>query len=313
MKKLNILVCGAGGDIGQSILKCLKEISFINRIYATDITYNTPSKFLYDKLFIVPPCTSVDYIPLLSKLIVENNIDFIIPVSDIEVRFFHDKGVRKISNKEVLLPNPMALEIGLNKYKTAIFLKKNNLPFPKTQMISEPRSLPFPLIAKDNTGSGSKQVFLVETQEDYQYVKHKYRKFILQEYIGDNENEFTCGLFRSKSGIIRTIVFRRTLSEGGYSSFGETIQNDIVDKILRQLAESLSLIGSVNVQMRMGKHGPTTFEINPRFSSTVMFRNMLGFKDVMWCIEDRMDTEISDYENVPEGVKFYKGFSEYID
>ena len=43
----------------------------------------------------------------------------------------------------------MALEIGLNKYKTAIFLKKNNLPFPKTQIISEPRSLPFPLIAKD--------------------------------------------------------------------------------------------------------------------------------------------------------------------
>ena len=65
--------------------------------------------------------------------------------------------------------------------------------------------------------------------------------------------------------------------------------------------------------MRMGKHGPTTFEINPRFSSTVMFRNMLGFKDVMWCIEDQMDTEISDYENVPEGVKFYKGFTEYID
>ena len=53
MKKLNILVCGAGGDIGQSILKCLKEISFINRIYATDITQNTPSKLLYDKLFIL--------------------------------------------------------------------------------------------------------------------------------------------------------------------------------------------------------------------------------------------------------------------
>lgn len=313
MKKINILVCGAGGDIGQSIFKCLRDINFIDQIYATDINNNTPSKFLYDQLILVPLCSSIDYLATLIKLVKEKEIDLIIPVSDVEVRFFHNKKITKISNKRVLLPNQNSLEIGLSKYETACFLEKNNLPFPKTQKIIDERVLPFPLIAKDNTGSGSKQIFSIKDQEDYNYVRQKHKNFIIQEYIGDNDNEFTCGLFRSKSGIIRSIIFKRTLADGGYSSFGETIINLTMDEILKQLAESLSLEGSINVQMRMGTHGPTTFEINPRFSSTVMFRNMLGFKDVLWCLEDHLNLEISSYEKVPQGKNFYKGFTEFID
>ena len=54
------------------------------------------------------------------------------------------------------------------------------------------------------------------------------------------------------------------------------------------------------------------FEINPRFSSTVLFRHLLGFKDVIWAIEAQMNNSIESYSPPSVNTKFYKGFSEYI-
>ena len=55
-----------------------------------------------------------------------------------------------------------------------------------------------------------------------------------------------------------------------------------------QIAESLDLFGSINIQLRLvEKEGPMVFEINPRFSSTVGMRHMIGFSDLIWSIEEQ--------------------------
>ena len=38
--------------------------------------------------------------------------------------------------------------------------------------------------------------------------------FIVQEYLDGNGGEYTCGLFRSKNGVIRTIIIKRKLTGG---------------------------------------------------------------------------------------------------
>jgi hypothetical protein len=43
--------------------------------------------------------------------------------------------------------------------------------------------------------------------------------------------------------------------------------------------------GSLNVQFRQTERGCVPFEINPRFSSTVYFRSLFGFKDVRWSLD----------------------------
>ena len=58
--------------------------------------------------------------------------------------------------------------------------------------------------------------------------------------------------------------------------------------------------------------GPVIFEINPRFSSTVRFRDLLGFKDIQWSIEDMIGIPISDYKATSIGKKIYKGFNEFV-
>ena len=58
---------------------------------------------------------------------------------------------------------------------------------------------------------------------------------------------------------------------------------------------------------------PVVFEINPRFSSTVRFRDLFGFADVKWSIEDKMNYLLSDYTDISVGKKLYKAFNEYIE
>ena len=57
---------------------------------------------------------------------------------------------------------------------------------------------------------------------------------------------------------------------------------------------------------------PKVFEINPRFSSTVLFRYLFGFKDLEWSINDLLGITLDSYNPPEVGSKFYKGFNEYI-
>jgi len=312
MRKINILVAGCGGDIGQSIAKVLKSNNHISRLIGTDLNKDHAAVFLFDECFTLPRCTDSNYLDRLKGLVLANDIDVIIPVSESEIRFFFENNCRNSFSAKVLLVNDEALRVGLDKLETALFLEKNNLNYPITYLYDGSQHLTYPFIAKSRVGSGSKNVFIVEDETDLNYLKEKKQGFIIQEYLPNESEEYTCGLFRSSNGDIRHITFRRTLM-GGFSGYGEVVIHAEIDKLLVSIANHLDLIGSINVQLRFNIKGPCVFEINPRFSSTVRFRDLMGFHDVIWSLEDLLEEEISSYSIVAAGKKFYKGFSEYID
>ena len=68
----------------------------------------------------------------------------------------------------------------------------------------------------------------------------------------------------------------------------------------------------MNIQLRLTDDGPIVFEINPRLSSTLVFRDMLGFKDLEWWIQSKTKQKISSYNKPKAGTLFYRGISEYI-
>ncbi|WP_103069041.1 ATP-grasp domain-containing protein [Aquimarina sediminis] len=311
--KLNVLVTGCGGDIGQSIGKILNENENIDYLMGCDISDKNAGQFIYKNFFLGLPYTHKDYLTKIEQVVEDNNIDLIIPISEPELRFFSkSKILDKIGSARMVCANESSLEIGFDKLKTANFLKENNLPFPDTQLIeSYPGQENFPVIVKSRTGSGSSKVNIVKDSFEFNYLKNKHKDYIVQEYLSSEQGEYTCGLFRSKKGEIRSIILKRELT-GGYSGYGEVVSNIEISELLKKIAEKLHLVGSINVQLRLTSKGPVVFEINPRFSSTVLFRHMFGFKDLLWSIEDKMGQGISPYEEVAEGKQFYKGFNEYI-
>lgn len=310
--KANVLVTGCGGDIGQSVGKILNELSISGQIYGCDISDRNAAQFIYPNFLLGVNCKDERYVNELENLVDKYNIDLIIPISEPELRFFSKMEITKIGKAQLIIASPKALEVGFDKLFTAEFLKNENLPFPITNAAETIEKVEkFPIIMKSRTGNGSSDVTIVNDNATFMFIKSNNHDFIVQEFLDGGNGEYTCGLFRSKEGLIRTIILLREL-DGAFTGYGEVIKNNDINRLLYDVAEKLQLIGSINVQLRITSKGPIIFEINPRFSSTVRFRHLLDFKDLEWSIEDKLGLPISDYNNISVGKKIFKGFSEYI-
>jgi carbamoyl-phosphate synthase large subunit len=313
-KALNILVTGCGGDIGQSIGKILLKSSYTKNLFGIDISDKNAAQFIYPNFYVGLPFTHSEYLKRLKLFIEEHAIDIIIPIAEPELRFFSEQKILdKIGRAKMITASSLALEIGFDKFKTAEFLKRENLPFPHTFLAKDLEIIKsFPVILKLKTGSGSKDIHKIDSMDEFLfYTRNDIENYVVQEFITDKEGEFTCGLYRSNGGEIRSQIFKRELT-GGYSGYGEVVENNNITSLLEELALKINLVGSINVQLRLTENSPKIFEINPRFSSTVLYRHLFGFEDLIWSIEDALGYELSDNRELATGRKFYKGFEEYI-
>lgn len=311
-RKLNVLITGCGGDIGQSIGKILKECNMFGAVQGADLNMNHAGIMIFDKCFILPRCGDTAYLSKLKDLLRLNDIGLLIPISEAEIRYFHENNITENQlSVKIIIANNEALTAGLDKLATNEFLRNNGMPYPQTEIISTNNSVDLPCIVKSRNGSGSKNIFLANDETDINYLRIKFPDFIVQEYLENASEEYTCGLFRAAKGETRSLIFRRTLL-GGFSGYGEVFNDVSIEDLLNEIANKLNLTGSINVQLRLSKKGPCVFEINPRFSSTVRFRHLFGFKDVIWSIQDKLGLPIENYIPVANGKKFYKGFNEYI-
>lgn len=309
-KKLNILVTSCGGDIGQSVGKILKEIGHTS--FGLDISENNAAQFIFDHFEIGLKVSNENYISHLTEFVRANKIDAIIPVSEPELRFytknFGDYPI--INGAKVVMANHFSRVIGFDKKRTCDFLKDNHLPNPELYTL-ESENISFPIIGKPRTGAGSSNIFKVDDFEEFKFISKKYDDFIFQELLDGQEGEFTCCAYRSQDNDIRTISFKRELS-GGYSGYGEVVEESRIDQLLIEIANLLDLKGSINIQLRIHRGAAVVFEINPRFSSTILFRHLLGFKDLEWSLDELFDQHISSYHKAESGQRFYKGHQEYI-
>ncbi len=312
MKKYNILVTGCGGDIGQSIGKILCENALFNKVIGADINDEHAGKFIFDQLVKMPLCSTSDYFESLQNIIQQHDIDLLLPISEPELRKFTAKKIDgDFHTAKLICASLKSREVGFDKLTTTNFLQDSNLPFPETDVISTMVPSKFPLILKSREGSGSKSIFILNDLEEFSFYQKKYPGFIAQELIANSPDEFTCGLFRSTDNDIRSVIYKRKLVDS-YSGYGEVIENASISLLLDTIARKLDLIGSINVQLKLSDKGPCVFEINPRFSSTVRFRHLMGFEDLIWSILDKIGQPLPDFTPAKLGSKFYKGFNEYI-
>lgn len=311
--KLNVLVTGCGGDIGQSIGKILKSTpEKFSLVIGTDLHNEHAGKFIFDECYILPKCNQKGYQEATIKIIQENKIDLVIPVSEPELRNIEKHCyLDDFYQKPTILSNFESMKIGFDKKETADFLAKNGLPYPQTCLIEEYNLDNYPVLIKSRDGSGSKSIHIVKNKIEMDLYKKVYPNFIVQELLTDEDGEYTCGLFRSTSGEIRSIIYKRKLM-GGFSGFGSREEHPEIIKLLNKIAVLLDLRGSINVQLRLVNGIPVIFEINPRFSSTVLFRHLMGYQDVIWSIQDKLGIPISSFNLNKNVSKFYKGFMEYI-
>jgi carbamoyl-phosphate synthase large subunit len=302
-----------GGGLGEQIIKALRLASTRYRIVGTDITPYSKGFVDLDEAEIVPPAIDARFKAVLLRLCEKHHIQAVLCGSEAELKAF-DRERADFARRGIFLPiNPSSvLDICLDKVKTAQFLSANGFSSPTFRRISsleDVKGFPhLPAVIKPSVGSGgSANLFLAQTPRELEvFAEHlltTHPEFIVQEYVGTPEAEFTVGVLTAMDGtLLNSIAIRRHLRSAistrinapnrtARTDLGATLvisngisQGEIgafpeVTGTCEQIAAALGSRGPLNVQCRLVNGTVNVFEINPRFSGTTSLRAMAGYNE----------------------------------
>lgn len=288
----SLLITAIAGDIAQSIALIVRETFPEWRILGTDIHERHGAELYVDRWFQAPPASSLDFKNWLEDLIRREKIDVCLPMSEAELLFFAQTDIKNVAGAKLVMPSAQTIIVGTDKLSTARFLASSGCPTPWTMPVHECHpSVPFPCIFKPRRSAGSKGVFVCHNEKEAQFFGELYPLGILQELLLPEDQEVTCAIYKALDGRIAILQLLRKLV-GGLTGWARVIDNPEIRSQCELLANSLDLRGSINVQLRITQQGPRIFEINPRFSSTVLIRHHMGFQDVVWTLRELLGEPI---------------------
>lgn len=303
MFKGAILVTGVGGDIGQGVLKCLKDTKYNLKIIGTDMDPYAAGRIYVEKFFHSPGAWENEtYLDFIKKLIEEENVQYILPTTETEIEVYNVcRDYFEAKNIKLFINNPFIIETFLDKYETVNFLKNNGLPYPRTYILETYNNeLSFPLLLKLRKGWGGKGAVVIKDAEELIFFKKRTNNAIIQEIVGTPDDEYTVGVFSTGSKVY-SIAFKRFLGYGSLTKVAKLVEDVAIKNLAETIAKTSFLEGSLNIQLRKTDKGYVPLEVNPRFSSTVYFRHCFGFQDVKWWID------LKEGRNIEYALKYREG------
>jgi carbamoyl-phosphate synthase large subunit len=307
MKKIKILVTGANGDIGEAVGRILRQTFPASFIHGADAKGKYPGIFVFSDVFELPFASENSYIEKLIEF--SKSYDLIIPTSEPEIKRITEE-ISVLKKLPILIVQSDIVKTFSNKFLTSVHLDKLGYNVPRTQLIEDITTLKFPLYLKPSEGAGGRNHYIIEDSNELKFISSKVKpnSYVAQEFLSGEE--YTCAIFRN-SNTLRNIAFRRELH------FDKTVKAEVqnipvINEMLSSLGNDLLLHGSINVQLKMINDRPVIFEINPRLSSTVMMRHLIGFNDLVWWIEDFLNYDLSQYIEPKIGTTVYRMSAEKV-
>ncbi|WP_412775782.1 ATP-grasp domain-containing protein [Thalassospira lucentensis] len=305
---MRVLVSGVAGDIGFGVGRVLQYWGVCERLYGLDVIEDHPGQFVFDQVDLAPSASDVSYIDWIYDYVKAHSIDLFIPTSEAEISIVSRSLSRLQVVTKVLVNDPDLVSICLDKHKTLQHLAERGVPVPAHGVVGCDEPDEFPLIVKPRNGQGSRGLRKVNSLDD---LRSSPTGFVWQKMLLPDQEEYTCAVYANAHQEMQCIQIKRTLI-GGYTGKGVVCKNLDILQYVKKISDVLQVNGCVNVQLRMTEAGPLLFEINPRLSSTLVFRDKLGFTDLRWWICDFLGLAKLPYLEPPAGTKIYRGNAEYI-
>lgn len=310
---MNVLISGIASDIGFGAGRILRDWGWSGQLYGIDIQSEHPGEFVFDHHTVAPRATDETYLSWLVHHVERNNIGLFIPTSEPEIAVISEHDLREIAGARILIANQKAITRSLDKFSCMSFLAECGLRVPENGITGVTTPSNYPVIVKPRSGQGSKQIQRIDDAQNF--GERALPGQIWQEYLAPDDQEYTCPVYHADNRGTQVLVLRRTLS-GGLTGRGEVVTASHIEHYVADIARHLELNGAINIQLRLTANGPCLFEINPRLSSTLVFRDKMGFCDLRWWIQDTVGVEhtppIPPYRPPKSGTRFYRGAQEYI-
>ncbi len=286
-----ILVTGVGSLLGQGIIKTILSSKIKVKIIGTDYLKDAVGFNWVNKSYLLPDIfikkNFKKWKLKIFKIIKTEKISLLIPGLDFELELFSKlkAEIEKKTSCKVIVSNYKLISIFQDKWKTYKYLKENKFPYPETTL---PKNLKeflkrnkFPLIVKPRRGHTSKNVFLVKNLQELKLAISKCKNSIVQEFLFEKNNEFTCGTICLDKQLRSAITLKRKLKNGNtIQTIHKKDKNfKLINDYVKKLTLHINPYGPLNFQLCLTSKGPVIFEVNPRFSGTTPLRSIYGLNE----------------------------------
>lgn len=320
MRKVNILVLGVGGNVSQGILTAIKSSHIPCRIVGACISEESLGLYFCDVAYISPYANEPTFVDWVADICNKEKIDIVFSGVEENVLALESGRAQFESKTKALFVscNKEQLEIGQNKYRTAMWLKQHGCNYPKSANIANETEVDrlinevgFPLLAKPNSGKGAHGIFKVYSKKELELISGK--DYCLQELIGDEDHEYTVACYVDKHGQMQdSLIMHRSLKYGT-TFMSEIVQDACIKEECDKICSEFKPQGPLNIQLRIHQGRPVCFELNVRFSGTTPIRAMWGYNDVEAMIREYLFDEQVSLHPQKKG-KAYRYYNEaFID
>ena len=214
------------------------------------------------------------YIKDILKITKENNINLIIPLSDLDLyilskhKFFFYK-----LNCFPIISSPEVINTCFDKIKLSKFCEKNNINYPHLyKNKKEIGSGTF--TKKEIRGSGSSGLEKIRNKKFLKEFND--RKFIFQKYI--KGQEYHLDIFNDlKGNYISTCIKKKILMRSGETDKCEIIHNRKIELFSKTISKCLKHIGNLDCDIILNnKKKIFLIDLNPRFGGGYPFTHLAG-------------------------------------
>lgn len=310
--QLKFLITGCHGDLAFSIAQIIKKNFKNSTLIGTDMEENGAGNLIFNKIYKVPPASNKNYLKIIFQL--SKSVNLIIPSSEKEIVFF-SKNEKKFKSK-ILINDKKIIGLFSNKLRTQKFLQKNfkNFSLNFSSQLSEIKKgkMSLPFFLKKKSGSGNQNYRVVKNKSDLKELKlYNQKEWVIEEFLNKNFDEYTCAIIRIKD-LKKIIIFNRKLHKLGHTMFADQFEDKAIEKGLLAIADKINLNGVINIQFKIQNNQIKIFDINPRISSTVKMRDLLGFKDCLWWIKEKLKIPNEEHIKIKKNKSIVKFFQEKI-
>lgn len=294
MNRFNVLISSAGRrhSLMQIFRKTLQQLDLGGEVLATDMSRLSAAFQAADRAFLVPRCTSPEFIPTMLEICRRNDVRLLIPTIDTELPALaaHREAFAAIGTT-VAISSPDVIEIGGNKAQTHSWLVSQGFPTVRQastgDVLANPDKWPYPFLVKPSGGSSSVGVSVVRDRIQFEAATQA-GGFVAQTIA--QGHEYTIDALVSEAGsCLCTVPRRRLETRAGEVSKGMTVRSSALQALATSICEALpGAYGCLNVQVFLDEVSGAlnVIEINARFGGGFPLAWEAGAHYPRWLIEE---------------------------
>ncbi|HZZ83186.1 MAG TPA: ATP-grasp domain-containing protein [Anaeromyxobacteraceae bacterium] len=287
---MNVLLTSVGRRV--ALLRSFRrELAALGpgRVLAADASALSAGFQDADGGFLVPPCTSPDYVPALLDLVRRERVGLLVPLIDPELEVL--ARARELFLREgchPLVSDAATIATSRDKRRSAERFRELGFDAPRVlgaEELERPEALSYPLFLKPADGSSSVGALAIQDADELRFHLPRTRHAVVESL--EAGEEFTVDVLADLQGRACCAVPRRRLEvRGGEISKGRTVKHPRIIRESLRLVEALGgCQGCITLQCFLGPDERVSFfEVNARFGGGYPLSDAAGANYPGWIL-----------------------------